>query len=283
MSAAEGGESCCPPGSIGAPPGPAPTFDDQHQPKGTFVTVPDTLMPCYYVAPSSASESASAASYAGNTKAMILFPDVWGFQSRILLIADWLAQHASCHVLVIDFFRGETKDDHADMKAWFEGIPYEPTIARDLASCIDYLQTKHGITDFGAMGFCWGGWAIAKTCQASSLSSATAAVVPSWKVVVSPHPSFKIEPWVFGGDDVQLMQSMTCPVLLMPAGNDPPYTQPDSAEFQAMPNKKSSKSIHFQDMSHGWTTRGDLTDDPKLKRDVDAALQASLDFIQTHL
>jgi dienelactone hydrolase len=244
------------------------------EPKGTFLTVSDTETPCYYAAPSAAAAAASTSStITKSQKAVLLFPDIWGLQSRILVIADWLAEHASCHVLVVDFFRGETKDDHSDMKKWFEGIPYDPTVARDVRACVDYLKQETGSTDFGAMGFCWGGWAIAKTCQA--------AVVP-WKVVVSPHPSFKIEPWIFGGDDVQLMQSMTCPVLLMPAANDPPYTKPDSAEFQAMPHPES-KSIHFEDMTHGWTTRGDIVTNPTMKRDVEAFLQASLEFIQKHL
>lgn len=267
LDAAATTTSCCPPGSIGAPP---PTFDQEKQ--GSLLTIgTTTATPCYYVTPP-ASSSASK-------KAMVLFPDVWGFQSRILQIADWLAQQADCHVLVCDFFRGETNDDHPDMKAWFTSVPYEPNVAQDVASCVEYLQKEKGVTALGAMGFCWGGWAIAKTCQGSSSSSLPPAL---WKLVVSPHPSFKIEPWVFGGDDVALMQSMTCPVLLMPASNDSPYTKPESPAFQAMPHK-GSKSIAFEEMAHGWTTRGDLEKDPIMKRDVEAALQATLEFVQKHL
>ncbi len=265
---ATSGEGCCPPGSLGALL--QREFTDLTKAKsscnGSFITVGRTITdtPCYYVAPELPIVS---------SKAMILFPDVWGFQSRILEIADWLCNEARCHVLICDFFRGETKDDHEDMKKWFESIPYEPNIAQDTAACMNYLKSEKGINQIGAMGFCWGGWAIAKSYQAGN--------APFWQLVISPHPSFKIEPWVFGGDDVALMQSMTCPVLLMPAGNDPSYTKPDSREFQNIPNKES-KSIMFEDMVHGWTTRGDMTD-PKVKRDVEAALTAALDFVQMHL
>mmetsp|Transcript_10791 Transcript_10791/g.19858 ORF Transcript_10791/g.19858 Transcript_10791/m.19858 type:complete len:202 (+) Transcript_10791:353-958(+) len=201
---------------------------------------------------------------------MVLFPDIWSFKSRILKIADWLAQHGSCHVLVIDCFRGDTKDDHPDMKTWFQSVPYDPNVRDDALAGVSYLKRNKGVDSVGAMGFCWGGWAIAKTCEAID-----------WKLVVSPHPSFKIEPWVFGGDDVALMQSIPCPVLLMPASNDPPYTKPDSPEFQAMPNKHCI-CIHFADMKHGWTTRGDMGD-PAMKRDVEAALQHTIDFMRNHL
>lgn len=260
-----GGGSCCPPGSHGAPP---PGLFDQ-EPKGSFITVAEstTKTPCYYTTPPPSVKS---------TKSMILFPDIWGFQSRILKIADWLAAEAQCHVLVCDFFRGETKDDHADMAKWFASVPYEPVVANDVDACMEFLKAK-GVTDFGAMGFCWGGWAIAKTCS-----------TVKWNCIVIPHPSFRIEAWIFGGNDVELMQSMLaqCPaVLLMPAGNDPPYIKPDSDEFSQaiVVGNTKSKSIPFPEMAHGWTTRGDMEADPKLKRDVDAALQHTLDCIKSNL
>ena len=211
MSTLEG-DGCCPPGSLGGPP----KFDDE--PLGSFINIGSSTsateqVPCYYTEPPN-----------GSDKAMILFPDVWGFQSRIVKIADWLSREVSCHVLVCDFFRGETKDDHDDLKTWFESIPFEPNVAQDVTACVEYLKANKGVRIFGAMGFCWGGWAIAKTCQAS--------LVP-WQVIVCPHPSLRIEPWLFGGDDIALMHSMTCPVLYMPAGNDPLYLKPQSSEFQA--------------------------------------------------
>lgn len=256
MSTTEGG-SCCPPGSHGAPP----RFDNE--PLGTYIQVAGASeVPCYYVEPATS----------GSVKAMILFPDVWGFQSRIVKIADWLSQELSCHVLICDFFRGETKDNHPDMQAWFATVPYEPNIAQDVTACVEYLKTEKNISAFGAMGFCWGGWAIAKTCQAG--------LVP-WQAIVSPHPSLVVEKWIFGGDDIALMHSIPCPALFMPAGNDPAHLKPSSAEFQGMPNKES-KSIPFEDMAHGWTTRGDIAE-PAIQRDVEAALQETRKFLQAHL
>jgi dienelactone hydrolase len=259
-------EGCCPPGSLGAPPPPPPEFGDAANKKGTIVTIRSKNTPCYYTSPSKAS-----------SLGLILYPDVWGFQSRILQIADWLAQEGNYHVLVCDSFRGETKDDHPDMKAWFTKVPYDPIVADDTDACIEYLKTEKGVSDFGAMGFCWGAWAIGKTCKERT------PTIP-WKAVVSPHPSFAIEEKIFGGDAVGLMQSITCPLLLMPAGNDPAYTKPGSPEFQSLRAtcSKESKSIAFEEMKHGWTTRGDMND-PAMKRDVEAALQETLKFFQMHL
>ena len=108
------------------------------------------------------------------------------------------------------FFRGETKDNHPDMQPWFTNVPHDPLVKNDVLACWEFLQTAKGATDFGVMGFCWGAWAIA--CTHRDVSG---------NVVILPHPSFCIESWIFGGNNVELMQSIPCPVLLMPASNDP--------------------------------------------------------------
>ena len=40
--------------------------------------------------------------------------------------------------------------------------------------------------------------------------------------------------------------------------------------------------IEFPDMTHGWTTRGDLSD-PKVERDVKKAMEEATKFFQKHL
>ena len=41
--------------------------------------------------------------------------------------------------------------------------------------------------------------------------------------------------------------------------------------------------VEFPDMIHGWTTRGDMSADPKVKRDVQKALEETVKFLDTHV
>ena len=72
------------------------------------------------------------------------------------------------------------------------------------------------------------------------------------------------------GDTAALLKSVRCPFLLAPAGNDLPMWS-DSGDFgDAL--KASAKGGEcawsaYPDMSHGWSCRGDLSDE-KVKRDV---------------
>ena len=353
-----GSYDCCPPGSHGSPvidgaattttasasdPAaygdiPASYFDEA--PKGEFITLngfKDTMKqnktptPCYYTAPPPLRpqpESISSSSSPGSKYGLIVYPDVWGFQSRILRIADYLSSALNCHVVVCDCFRGETKDTQPDIVAWFQNVSYDEIVEPDTVECFLFLKQQKNVTEFAALGFCWGAWAIGKTCQAMMQQSAietpppppptttaatpensqqiitpqTTTIVPSWKAVVSPHPSFGIEKKVFGGDDVKLMQCIpnVCPLLLLPAGNDPQYTKPTSDEFLFLLQQQrhqqhsadtksngkcgSSKSIEFPEMKHGWTTRGDLlSNEIPLKRDLVLALHEIVDFLRINL
>lgn len=246
--------SCCPPGSIGAPP----QFTED--PKGTFVTLGSTNTPCYYAAPP-----------AESSFGILMYPDVWGFQSRSTRIADWLSQEGNFHVLLCDCFHGETKADHPDLAKWLGGFPYDEKVGKDTQTAVEFLNNEKKVTEIGVMGFCWGAWAIGKSFQAGF----------PWKVAVAAHPSFNVEKFVHGGDDVALMQGIGCPTLLMPASNDLPYTKPGSSEFQVLQDR-GGRSVVFEDMLHGWTTRGDMND-PNVKRDVEAALMEALQFFKSHL
>eukprot|EP00934_Nitzschia_sp_Nitz4_P004141 Nitzschia sp. Nitz4//scaffold111_size72815//69609//70355//NITZ4_005803-RA/size72815-processed-gene-0.59-mRNA-1//1//CDS//3329533219//4131//frame0 len=246
-------EPCCPPGSLGAPP------NLTEKPCGEFLTLEGPQTPCYYAKPPSASKNA-----------ILVYPDVWGFKTRILNIADFLAKEGNYHVLICDSMRGETKDEHPDLKPWLEKLPYDPVVAKDTAACVEYLKTNLDVEQIGTLGFCWGGWAIARSYQDGF----------PWKVAVSCHPSFRLEQFVYGGDDVALMQSLKCPTLLMPASNDPPYCKP-GPEFDVLV-QYGSRSVVFNDMVHGFTTRGDLSD-ATVKRNVEAALAEALKFYKIHL
>ncbi len=73
-----------------------------------------------------------------------------------------------------------------------------------------------------------------------------------------------------------------CPVLLMPAHGDPHMYHEDGELFRAVHhNNPASRVVLFNDMQHGWTTRGDLTDH-KVKRDYDHAIEHMRAFFKAH-
>ncbi|CAJ1946366.1 unnamed protein product [Cylindrotheca closterium] len=254
---------CCPPGSHQAP---ILQGDSEAQSKGSLITLGEST-PCYYT-PAGGGDKEFASS-----KGIIAYTDVWGFQSRIHSLCDYLAVNGNFHVICVDCFRGETKDDHPDMLAWFQSVPYDPVVAKDTEVCREYLINKLNCDSIGAIGFCWGAWAIGKVFQQDGASIYNAAV--------AFHPSFKVERLAFGGDDIKLMQGISSPLLLMPGSNDAEYTMPGSSEFQVL-LKNGSKSIEFPEVLHGWMTRGDRTD-TKIDRAITEALRQALDFLTHNL
>jgi dienelactone hydrolase len=247
---------CCPPGSWEGPldvKGPSPAKGDKIK-LGEDLTV-------YYTAPPSGVSSKLG---------VVVFHDVWGHLPRTLSICDVIAEQGGFHVVAPDCFRGKTKDDVDDVLAWLKSHPYEDNIANDIDLCLEHLQSK-GVEQFGAMGFCWGGWVIAKSSSVG---------VP-WKVGVSPHPSTAIEKRVFGRDEEAMLDRVSMPFLVLPGGNDPDNLKPGHPQVQKL-ESKGGKSILFENMVHGWTTRSDLTD-PTIKAAVEKALVLSLEFLKEHL
>jgi carboxymethylenebutenolidase len=215
--------------------------------------------PVYYTAPKDSS----------STLGIVVFEDVWGHLPRLLSICDALAEQGGFHVIAPDCFRGKTKDDVDDMLAWLKEHPYE-RVSKDIDLCLEHLKSK-GVESFGAMGFCWGGWVIAK--------SAVEGV--QWKAGVSPHPSTGIEKRVFDQDEEEMLGKVTMPFLLLPAGNDPEHLKPGSTIVKKL-EKTGGKSVVFEKQIHGWTTRSDLTD-PDTKKDCEEALSLALEFLRQHV
>jgi dienelactone hydrolase len=203
------------------------------------------------------------------TKAIVLFPDVFGPTDRVKSIGDKLASKGY-NVVIVDCFRGETaaKNPQANLVEWLSKFTWS-TISKDVNVVIDYI-VEQGIKrdSIAAIGFCWGGWAIAKSSSQGVL----------WKCAVSPHPSTKLENMI-GGNETEMMSKVNMPFLIMPAGNDPDILK-EGSEIVKKLKEKGGNSITFERMIHGWTTRGDLSQH-EVKEDVDKALNMALDFIQT--
>merc|ERR1712151_1010785 len=113
---------------------------------------------------------------------------------------------------------------------------------------MSWLKEK-GVTSVGALGHCWGVWA---------LSKAAASEVPL-KCGVGPHPSTKVESLAFGGDEKAMLSQVRMPLLLLPAGNDGATYKP-GGEIANILASYGGSTHDYPDMAHGWTTRGDLRD-----------------------
>lgn len=201
------------------------------------------------------------------------------------LICDKLAENGY-DVIMPDCFRGETKATNPDVFAWLKKYT-GGEIMKDINACIEHLLKTTDISinkgsssegeiiqqqlSFGTIGFCWGGWAIAK--------SASEGI--DWKCAISAHPSTKIETLVFGDDETSMFEKVRFPFLLLPAGDDMDNLKPGS-QVVAELNKYGGKSVLFERMNHGWVTRGDLSSS-EVKEDAEKALTLALDFFHQHL
>lgn len=132
-----------------------------------------------------------------------------------------------------------------------------------------------GVERVGGIGFCWGGWAL--------LYAANMPKDPSRADLICcavAHPSCHRPgtPEAIA-NAISLAKTAQCPMLMMPASNDPDIYDPAKGTFMAALKEKnpSSYSIPFPDMFHGWAVRGDMQD-PKIARDVKICLDETEKF-----
>ena len=208
---------------------------------------------------------------------------VWGWNGgRVRAIADGLAEQGY-KVAVGKFLATPALDGGTDGDAlppdgafsmdWIKNFPWEKQQPK-VEAALGFLKAE-GCTKIGVMGFCYGGH---PACWASTTD-------PSVVCGVVCHPSMQLEGFAFGGDTVALLKSVQCPFLLAPAGNDLPMWS-DSGDFgEAL--KASAKGAEcvwstYADMSHGWSCRGDLSDE-KVKRDVEAVMKDAIGFFAKYV
>jgi len=203
--------------------------------------------------------------------AVIVFYDIYGFEGgRIRLICDQIAE-AGFSVVMPDIFRGDpwaenrTDDRNAWLRLW------SPTVIKsDLEIVFGYLEEKD-ITKVGAIGFCWGGFAV---FQAASTGKILAGV--------GCHPSLAVGNQFNLPETVQA-EAVQCPQLLLPAGNDPDIVKPGGQIhriFDTRPWGNLCGYYVFTEMSHGFVPRGDISI-PAVARDVKLAMDMSIDYLTT--
>lgn len=167
--------------------------------------------------------------------------------------------------------------DNADeILPWLKGNPFEegsPLCTKTKAS-LEYLKGQ-GCTKIGTFGQCWGGWAATK---------ATAAFGAEYGIycIAIAHPSVQLE-GLYGGDPAALAATAKVPTLLLPAaGDDPAMYGPEGTVFKGYQSGHADcETVLYADMVHGWTGRGDMSDE-KVARDVDDAMTRSIEWLLKH-
>jgi carboxymethylenebutenolidase len=254
--------TCCPPGSL-------PYLATSYEAKGTVVTLDSVQL---YLAPIAGSPE----------KAILIFPDVWGWNGgRVRAIADSLG--AQGYIVAVGKFLSPPHQGGTDGDAlppggafdlgWMSGFPW-PIQKPKADAALAHLRSL-GAKRIGVLGFCYGGH---PACWASSENAdiACGAVL---------HPSMQLEAGAFGGKVEPLLESVRCPFLLAPAGNDLPMWSADGEFGQAL-SRSTCGAEHvfkpFPEMQHGWSCRGNV-EDPKVKRDVGIVMEDVLTFFAKHL
>jgi len=255
-------EACCPPGST-------PYLEASHTEKGSIEDADGVQL---YFAPA----------LGASTKALLLLPDVWGWNSgRIRAVADALAGEGYLVAVpkILTPCVGEGTDGDALPPEgvfsldWIKNFPW-PTQKPKVDKTLGFLRAK-GATKIGVVGFCYGGH---PACWASSENDDIVAGVVL-------HPSIQLEAFAFGGSVENLVKSVKCPFQIMPAGNDVPKWAEEGDYVSAFKQSaKGSEFVYhvFSEATHGWSIRGDVKDET-VKRDVKIAMDEIKAFFAKHM
>lgn len=231
---------------------------------------------------------------AGNeqgSRAVLVFSDVFGIHSgNHKVVCDAIAEKLGDDFLVImpDLFRG-----CAIVGGW--GLPDSIAMAfvlpsvvwnmktrvtpakieRDLKAIIQpFLKQTKAVTKVSCVGFCFGGWVVGRALALRDFDCQSGvAVHPSWGAERLVGPMQKLAAGV--GKK---------PILFLPAANDDDC-KVDTPLIQQLAKQRgvdpSHVSVAFEDMQHGWVTRGD--DSVQIvARDIEKALNLTVEFIQKH-
>jgi dienelactone hydrolase len=132
-------------------------------------------------------------------KAMIMIPDIWGWNSgRLRTIADLFSEKTNTlvviPVLLVPPFEGGTDGDGlppnfdmntrgGDFVPWIKTITWEEIVKPRLRGIHSILLKKGGDSiKISLMGFCWGGWVVSKMlCEPELSRNITCGMIP--------HPS----------------------------------------------------------------------------------------------
>ena len=290
---------CCPPGS-------APALSTNYVERGAEVEAAGGVQ-VYVVGPSKPAEECGK-----SRRGVVVYHDIFGWHSgRLRELCDTLAERGFV-VALPDCFQGRAGRVTTAAAGVLRVLSMASNILRarwgarlelELEGAVWPLLAERGAERVGVLGFCWGGWCVAKACSrpreaaGAGPGAAPAGATPAGAVVGSPppldvrcgvglHASPGIVGWFHGeGSAAALFGAATSPMLFLQAGNDPSECKTGGAAARALAGTPVGAACAFEefpDMAHGWTNRGDLAD-PPVARDVALALDRTCAFLAQHL
>jgi len=204
-------------------------------------------------------------------KAIIWNYDIFGFDSgRTRQLADIFAEYGYYLVIIPDYYRGTwispgspgTKEFIRDQTNW------EGKLRGDWEKkTLPYLKSL-GIKKMGTIGTCWGSY------MAIRLSLYDDVVAG-----VSIHPAHSTIMSLLEEDEEVILDQLAkteTPQLIMPSKTDSFNVKSGGLNEQVL-GKNLATIVEFPDMSHGWTSRGDMKD-PVVARDVRKAIGLAIGF-----
>lgn len=246
--------ACCPEGSWGALIETAP---DAYVPKGKVERRSDIDL---YVVGT-----------AEGGKCVIWNYDIFGFNGgRTKMLCDIIAQNGFL-VVMPDFYRDgkfQVPGEPGTVEFLKEHTQWSK-LQKDVDDVVLPFAKELGATSFGAIGTCWGSYMVVRQGSYSE-----------FKAGVSMHPSHSPISGLLGEEEKDLLTPIKCHQLFMPAGNDHANVKPGGLGAEVLGDKL--EILEFPDMAHGWTTRGDVSDD-KIRRDVKLAIDEALKFFKKHV
>lgn len=188
----------------------------------------------YYVAPPSPSDAG-----------VVVIYDIFGFSGgRIKSVCDSLAA-SGFHVAMPDIYDGTEMTakggfGNPDAMAWLKETTAWETQSKLIEPGFAALAAK-GVTKVGAIGFCWGCYAVCKlACTPSKIM-----------VGVNCHPSLKIGNMFFQESEEAQVSATKCPLCFMPAGNDPDHYRDGTLSKLVEATGNECLVVDFPDMVHG--------------------------------
>lgn len=208
--------------------------------------------------------------------AVIVAYDIFGFHAgRVKQICDTLA--AEGHLVVLpDFYRGDNVEKGLsrgeEKMDWIKGQSAPGPLLDTFENVLLPYVESQGVERVAAMGWCWGTWFVVK-------AGGTGRIVAG----VAPHPSHPKLAKFNGEEEDDVLAAVKCPLLLLPAGDDPESTKAGGANERVLKQQGfECKVQEFPDMKHGFISRGDIND-PLIARDVQQAMSSAVSFLNEYL
>ncbi|KAJ9639107.1 hypothetical protein H2204_004015 [Knufia peltigerae] len=208
--------------------------------------------------------------------AILIVHDIFGWTlTNLRVLADHYAKEADATVYLVDFFGGEIvppenledpeKAKHFDVGA-FLGRHDKDKRGPEIFAAAKALKNELGYKKVGAIGFCYGGWAVFQLgAKGNNLVDC----------ISTAHPSLLL---------TSEIDAVSVPVQILSPENDPLYTE----DLKAYSNKViptlgiEYDYQYFPGLAHGFATRGDPNNAVQ-KKGLERAKNAVVYWFAQHL